>query len=103
MPQEHTTVIVSVNTELDEDARFAHVARQVGEGWRVQTAIPLSGGDLGPGGESESFLRMEVHLVRDIDEDNVIVQDAPAESADTHDSFYDDATDAGTPDSGSAG
>ncbi len=100
MPQEHNTIIVSVNTELDEEARFAHIARQVGEGWRVQTAIPLSGGELGPGGDSDQFLRMEVHLVRDVDENNVIVQGAPAEGEDAHDSFLDDATDADTPDTG---
>jgi hypothetical protein len=76
MQREQTTVIVSVNVELDEEARFEAVERQVGQGWRVLSAIPLSGGGLGPGGESESFLRMQVHLERLIDEDGVIVDGA---------------------------
>ena len=84
MQREQTTVIVSVNVELDEEARFEAVRRQVGQGWRVLSAIPLSGGGLGPGGESETFLRMQVHLERTIDADGVIVDGAgspPPDSA----------------------
>jgi hypothetical protein len=75
MPQEHTTVIVSVNAELDEETRMQHVNAQVENGWRVQQVVPLSGGGMGPGGESEDFLRLQVTLVRDIDEHNVVVTD----------------------------
>ena len=75
MPQEHTTVIVSVNTEWDEETRMQHINAQVDDGWRVQQVIPISGGGVGPGGESEDFLRLQVILVREIDEDNVIVRD----------------------------
>ncbi|MDX1420943.1 MAG: hypothetical protein R3181_13340 [Rubricoccaceae bacterium] len=75
MPQEHTTVIVSVNTEWDEETRMQHVNAQVEEGWRVQHVVPLSGGGMGPGGASEDFLRLQVTLVRDIDDQNVIVQE----------------------------
>jgi hypothetical protein len=75
MPAEHTTVIVSVNAEWDEETRLQHVNAQVENGWRVQHVVPLSGGDLGPGGESEDFLRLQVTLVRDVDAQNVVVMD----------------------------
>jgi hypothetical protein len=75
MPQDHTTVIVSVNSEWDEETRIQHINAQVENGWRVQQVIPISGGEVGPGGESEDFLRLQVTLVRDIDEHNVIVTD----------------------------
>jgi len=75
MPQDHTTVIVSVNAEWDEETRMQHINAQVENGWRVQSVVPLSGGEIGPGGESEDFLRLQVTLVRDVDEQNVIVTD----------------------------
>ncbi len=75
MPTEHTTVIVSVNTDADEEARIERINAQVGEGWRVVSTVPLSGGGSGPGGESEDFLRLQVTLARDVDEQNVVVRD----------------------------
>ena len=77
MQKEQTTVIVSVNTEQDEDAQLAQIQAQVGEGWRVLQKVPISGGGAGPGGSSEHFMRMQVTLEREIDEDNVIVQPNP--------------------------
>ena len=74
MPTERTTVIVSVNTEQDEEAQAKQIAAHVGEGWRVVQKVPISGGGAGPGGNSEHFMRMQVTLEREIDEDNVIVQ-----------------------------
>ena len=74
MQREQTTVIVTVNLEQDEDTRFESIRKQVGQGWRVLSAIPLSGGALGPGGESETWQRLQVHLERLIDEDGVIVR-----------------------------
>jgi hypothetical protein len=67
MQQEHRTIIVSVNTEQDEDARMQQVNRQVGRGWRVVSMTPISGGDVGPGGNSDQFQRMQVILQRDIE------------------------------------
>ena len=74
MQTEQTTVIVSVNTEQDETAQIKQIQAQVGEGWQVIQKIPISGGGAGPGGNSEHFMRMQVTLERQIDEDNVIVQ-----------------------------
>jgi hypothetical protein len=53
-----------------------HINAQVGEGWRVQSVTPISGGGAGPGGESEDFLRLQVILARDVDDDGVIVRRA---------------------------
>lgn len=77
MQKEQTTVVVSVNTEQDEDAQIKQIQSQVGEGWRVLQKIPISGGGAGPGGNSEHFMRMQVTLEREIDEDNVIVRPNP--------------------------
>jgi len=80
MPIERTTVIVSVNTEQDEEAQFKQIQAHVGGGWRVVQKVPISGGGAGPGGNSEHFMRMQVTLEREIDDDGVIVQpdeDAP--------------------------
>ncbi len=85
MQTERTTVIVSVNTEQDEEAQFKQIQAHVGEGWRVVQKVPISGGGAGPGGESEHFMRMQVTLEREIDGDGVIVQ--PDEE--THDSDED--------------
>jgi hypothetical protein len=74
MQKEQTTVIVSVNTEQDEAAQIKQIQAQVGQGWRVLQKVPISGGGAGPGGNSEHFMRMQVTLEREIDEDNVIVQ-----------------------------
>jgi hypothetical protein len=77
MQKEQTTVIVSVNTEQDEAAQLKQIQSQVGQGWRVVQKVPISGGGAGPGGNSEHFMRMQVTLEREIDEDNVIVQPNP--------------------------
>lgn len=74
MQKEQTTLIVSVNTEQDEEAQLKQIHAQVGEGWQVIQKIPISGGGAGPGGNSEHFMRMQVTLERTIDENNVIVQ-----------------------------
>ncbi|MEP0548220.1 MAG: hypothetical protein ABJF88_14890 [Rhodothermales bacterium] len=74
MQKEQTTVIVSVNTEQDEPAQIKQIQAQVGNGWQVIQKIPISGGGAGPGSNSEHFMRMQVTLERQIDEDNVIVQ-----------------------------
>lgn len=75
---ETKTVIVSVNTDDDEDARMRHVESQAGEGWEVVQTVPISGGGAGPGGNSEQFMRLQVTLRRAIDGDNVIVTDESA-------------------------
>lgn len=72
---ETTTLIVSVDQTLDNDAQIAHINKQVGEGWRVIQKIPISGGGAGPGGASEDFVRMQVTLQREIGPDNVINED----------------------------
>ena len=74
MPTEHTVVVVSVSAEADEQTQMQHVNAQVGEGWRVRSVTPLSGGGTGPGGESEDFVRLQVILEREIDEQNVVVR-----------------------------
>ncbi len=79
MPTERTTVIVSVNTEQDEEAQMKQVHAQVGEGWRVVQKVPISGGGAGPGGNSEGFMRLQVTLEREVDEDNVIVRPGDGE------------------------
>ena len=83
MQTERTTVIVSVNTEQDEDAQYKQIQAQVGEGWRVVQTVPISGGGAGPGGNAEHFMRMQVTLERQIDDNNVIVQSGPADGTDT--------------------
>jgi hypothetical protein len=68
MQREHQTIIVSVNEEDDEETRFQKIQRRVGDGWRVINTTPISGGDMGPGGSSDDFIRLEVLLEREIDE-----------------------------------
>ena len=72
MPTEHTTVIVSVNTDWDEETRMEHINAQVEDGWRVRSVTPISGGGTGPGGASEDFLRLQVILERDVDDQNAV-------------------------------
>lgn len=81
MQKEQTTLIVSVNTEQDEPAQIKQIQAQVGNGWKVIQKIPISGGGAGPGGNSEHFMRMQVTLERQIDEDNVIVEPEADDSA----------------------
>ena len=73
MPDELTTVLVSVNVDDSDEARIEKIHAQVGRGWEVLQAIPLSGGGVGPGGASEDFLRLQVTLRREVDADGVIV------------------------------
>ena len=73
MPTEQTTIIVSVNTEQDEEAQIKQIQAQAGHGWRVIQKVPISGGGAGPGGNSAHFMRMQVTLEREIDDNNVIV------------------------------
>jgi len=74
MQKEQTTLIVSVNTEQGEEAQLKQIRSQVGNGWQVIQKVPISGGGAGPGGNSEHFMRMQVTLEREIDENNVVVQ-----------------------------
>lgn len=67
MPTERTTVIVSVNTEQDEDAQMTHIHAQVGQGWRVVHKVPVEGSTSGPGGNATEFVRMQVTLEREIE------------------------------------
>lgn len=69
---ETTTLIVSVDQTLDEDAQIAQIHKQVGAGWKVIQKVAISGGDLGPGGGSEDFLRMQVTLQREVNPDGTI-------------------------------
>ena len=69
MPAEQSTLIVSVHVDDSDEARIQTIQAQVGDGWRVLQAIPLSGGGLGPGGESEGFLRMQVTVEREVGPD----------------------------------
>ena len=80
MPTEHTTVVVSVNTEWDEETRMEHINAQVEDGWRVRTLTPISGGGLGPGGASEDFIRYQVILAREVDESGAPLVDQPTDS-----------------------
>ena len=72
MQTERTTVIVSVNAEQDEEAQLTQIHQQVGRGWRVVQKVPIAGSTDGPGGNAEHYMRMQVTLEREIDEDNVI-------------------------------
>ena len=72
MQEELTTIVVSVNVDDSEEARIEKIHQQVGLGWEVLQAIPISGGGIGPGGASEGFLRLQVTLRREVDSDGVI-------------------------------
>lgn len=75
MKKERQTLIVSVNSNADEDARLQTINAQIGEGWQVVSTLPISGGGMGPGGASEDFLRLQVIVERTVDAANVIVTD----------------------------
>ena len=64
---------MSIDTDIEEDARLDAIGAKVGDGWRVIQAIPVSGGEIGPGGASESFARFQVTVEREIDADGVVV------------------------------
>ncbi|MEM0963007.1 MAG: hypothetical protein AAGK21_10795 [Bacteroidota bacterium] len=75
MQKELKTLLVSVNVEDHdgEDARMTEIGRQIGQGWRVIQAIPVSGEEASPGGDAEDFMRFQVTVERRIDSDNVVV------------------------------
>ena len=74
MQQEQKTLLVSVNVEEHdgEDQHMSEIGRQIGQGWKVIQAIPVSGGEAGPGGASEDYMRYQVTVEREIDSDNVV-------------------------------
>ena len=72
MQEELSTVLVSVNVDDSDEARIQKIEAHVGQGWEVIQAIPVSGGGVGPGGESEGFLRMQVTVRRRIGADGAI-------------------------------
>ena len=87
MQKEQSTVLVSVNVE-DHDGQDQHmteIGRQIGQGWKVIQAIPLSGEEAGPGGLSEDFMRYQVTVEREIDGDDVIVDADRGGAADLKD------------------
>lgn len=75
MQTEQTTLLVSINVEEhdNEEARMNKIGANVGQGWRVIQAIPVSGDEAGPGGASEDFMRYQVTVERQIDSDDVIL------------------------------
>ncbi|WP_412062847.1 hypothetical protein [Rubrivirga sp. IMCC45206] len=75
MQKELQTLLVSVNVEEHDgqDQHMTEIGRQIGQGWKVIQAIPLSGEEAGPGGLSEDFMRYQVTVERKVDSDNVIV------------------------------
>ena len=75
MQKETSTLLVSVNVEDhdDQDALYNQIGQKVGDGWTVIQAIPISGDEAGPGGQSEDFMRYQVTVERTIDDDNVVV------------------------------
>lgn len=87
MQQELKTLLVSVNIEEHdgEDAHLIEIGKQIDQGWKVIQAIPLSGGDAGPGGMGEDFMRYQVTVEREIDSDNVIVDADRGGAADLKD------------------
>lgn len=74
MQKEQKTLLVSINVEEHdgEDQHMSEIGRQVGQGWKVIQAIPVSGEEAGPGGLSEDYMRYQVTVEREIDEDNVV-------------------------------
>ncbi len=87
MQKELKTLLVSVNVEESDgvDAHLNQIGQKVGQGWTVIQAIPLSGEDAGPGGESEDFMRYQVTVEREIDSDNVVVDADRGGAADLKD------------------
>ena len=75
MQKETSTLLVSVEIreEDGQDALFNQIGQKVGQGWTVIQAIPVSGGEAGPGGQSEDYMRYQVTVEREIDSDNVVV------------------------------
>ena len=70
---ERRTLLVSVNSDADDESRMTQFGAHVGQGWRVIQAIAVSGDESGPGGETEDFMRYQVTVEREIDAEGVIV------------------------------
>ena len=87
MQKELQTLLVSVNVEEHDgqDQHMTEIGRQIGQGWKVIQAIPLSGEEAGPGGVSEDFMRYQVTAEREIDSDDVIVDADRGGAADLKD------------------
>lgn len=87
MQKETSTLLVSVEIQEEDgqDALFNQIGQKVGQGWTVIQAIPVSGGEAGPGGQSESFMRYQVTVEREIDADNVVVDADRGGAADLKD------------------
>ena len=87
MQKELKTLLVSVNVEESDgvDAHLNQIGQKVGQGWTVIQAIPLSGEEAGPGGQSEDFMRYQVTVEREIDSDNVVVDADRGGAADLKD------------------
>ncbi len=87
MQKELQTLLVSVNVEEHDgqDQHMTEIGRQIGQGWKVIQAIPLSGEEAGPGGLSEDFMRYQVTVEREIDSDDVVVDADRGGAADLKD------------------
>jgi hypothetical protein len=85
MTTEQQTLIVSVNADADDESRMQQVGAKIGDGWRVIQTIILSGEEAGPGGASEDFMRLQVTVEREIDDDNVVVDADRGGAADLKD------------------
>ena len=87
MQKELKTLLVSVNVEEHDgqDQHMTEIGRQIGQGWRVIQAIPVSGEEASPGGLAEDFMRYQVTVEREIDGDNVVVDADRGGAADLKD------------------
>ena len=83
MTTEQQTLIVSVNADADDDSRMPQVGAKVGAGWRVIQTVLLSGEEAGLGGDD--FMRLQVTVEREIDDDNVVVDADRGGAADLKD------------------
>ncbi len=85
MTTEQQTLLVSVRVEDDDDARMRTIGAHIGAGWRILQTIPVSGEEAGPGGHSEEFMRYQVTVEREIDDEGVIVDADRGGAADLKD------------------
>ena len=85
MTTEQQTLIVSVNADADDESRMQQVGAKVGAGWRVIQTVMLSGEEAGPGGGADDFMRLQVTVEREIDDDNVVVDADRGGAADLKD------------------
>lgn len=85
MTTEQQTLIVSVNADADDEARMQQIGAKIGDGWRVIQTVMLSGEEAGPGGASEDFMRLQVIVEREIDDQNVVVDADRGGAADLKD------------------